>query len=75
MAAASALCRATDARLFKWVAKPARSISGTPIAITLRRLNSWNAAMLPVDCVIEAPIGAPNRFASRKWPTSVALKT
>ena len=52
---------------------PARIISGTDTAATAGRLNSVNAAM-PCCWVIAAPIGARNRLASRKWPTSAALK-
>src|SRR6185312_1939040 len=73
LAAASGLWRATDARLLKYVATPAAIIKGRPTAITAVRLNSVNASR-PVVCVMYAPIGAPNRFASRKWPTSVGLK-
>ncbi|CFE64697.1 Uncharacterised protein [Mycobacterium tuberculosis] len=73
-AAASALCRAIDARLLKYVAMPAKIITGTPTAINAGRLKSTNASN-PDRCVMYAPIGAPNKLASRKWPTSTGLKT
>src|SRR5690349_9546173 len=73
LAAASGLWRATEARLLKYVAMPAAIISGRLTATTALLLNSVNASK-PEDWIIDAPIGAPNRLASRKCPTSVALK-
>ena len=52
---------------------PARIISGIETAATAGRLNSVKASR-PCCWVSAAPIGAPKRCASRKWPTSAGLK-
>ncbi len=52
---ASALCRAIDARLLKYVAMPAKIITGTPTAINAQ--GDWEAdeRINPDRCVMYAP--------------------
>ncbi|CNG94437.1 Uncharacterised protein [Mycobacterium tuberculosis] len=53
---------------------PAMIITGAPTAITAGRWK-WVKASNPACCVMNAPIGAPHRLASRKCPTSAGVNT